>query len=623
ELPQKQTLQTPNISSSEILSSQIIEQPTAIAPVSFANTSAITQESPLKPVLAVETITPISTAIQPQQQLTNELPQKQTLQTPNISSSEMLSSQIIEQPTAILPVKSANTSAITQESPLTPALAVETITPISTTIQPQKLTDEFLQKQTLQTRNISSIQVQQLMGSQLSIPEKSADNTPVANKILPTNQKTLSLGLTVETSTPVLNSVIFHQEQPASELTKQQSRQIIGNVLSSQVQKLISSQLHSSEILEEPVAIPTLREPIKRTISSANAYILDRTLSNSHKQSLIPKIITETNATLLHSTVEPQEKLTPDLPKIQQRFVHKNVASIQPLLTDASAKISSFHTNISTLPFVDNLPSSAINSDIVPNTILDSSNVGTDIQSRVNFSDSHLSDFRREKASAQEIGSQNHNQNYRKHIPIEKFGVAQRWGELGKGEGEMNVSYAHHPGNMQLHNINSNEAMLTNPVENLILPQNAPPNFSMSADRGKDGVKSSDFRQLEESDLISSSDSHFLLKFLPVSPNDKSSSEHDIRPLSEPINDLAVKNLSVIARSSEKLQKRWRSRSVSKRSPLQTSPLVDAPPAIQVTIGRLEVRSAAPAPPPPRPKPRPAPSVMSLNEYLQRRARRG
>nr|MDZ8008610.1 hypothetical protein [Nostoc sp. DedSLP05] len=623
ESSQKRLLQTGNILNSEILSSQIVEQPTAILPVKSANTSTITQESPSTPGLVVETITPISTAIQPQQQLTNELPQKQTLQTPNISSSEMLSSQIIEQPTAILPVISANTSAITQESPLTPALAVETITPISTTIQPQKLTDEFLQKQTLQTRNISSIQVQQLMGSQLSIPEKSADNTPVANKILPTNQKTLSLGLTVETSTPVLNSVIFHQEQPASELTKQQSRQIIGNVLSSQVQKLISSQLHSSEILEEPVAIPTLREPIKRTISSANAYILDRTLSNSHKQSLIPKIITETNATLLHSTVEPQEKLTPDLPKIQQRFVHKNVASIQPLLTDASAKISSFHTNISTLPFVDNLPSSAINSDIVPNTILDSSNVGTDIQSRVNFSDSHLSDFRREKASAQEIGSQNHNQNYRKHIPIEKFGVAQRWGELGKGEGEMNVSYAHHPGNMQLHNINSNEAMLTNPVENLILPQNAPPNFSMSADRGKDGVKSSDFRQLEESDLISSSDSHFLLKFLPVSPNDKSSSEHDIRPLSEPINDLAVKNLSVIARSSEKLQKRWRSRSVSKRSPLQTSPLVDAPPAIQVTIGRLEVRSAAPAPPPPRPKPRPAPSVMSLNEYLQRRARRG
>ncbi|PHM06957.1 hypothetical protein [Nostoc sp. 'Peltigera malacea cyanobiont' DB3992] len=111
----------------------------------------------------------------------------------------------------------------------------------------------------------------------------------------------------------------------------------------------------------------------------------------------------------------------------------------------------------------------------------------------------------------------------------------------------------------------------------------------MSADRGKDGVGSSYFRQLEESDF---------------------------RPLSQPINDLTVKNLSVIAGSSKKVQKRW-------RSPSQTSPVgLDTPPKIQVTIGRLEIRSAAPAPPPPRPKPRPATSVRGLNEYLQRRARR-
>ncbi|MCC5604911.1 hypothetical protein, partial [Nostoc favosum] len=171
----------------------------------------------------------------------------------------------------------------------------------------------------------------------------------------------------------------------------------------------------------------------------------------------------------------------------------------------------------------------------------------------------------------------------RKHITTQKVGVVEQWNELGQAGEEMNINYAHHPANMQRQQINPNEGILTNPVENVILPQNVSPNLSMSADRGRDRVESSYFRQLEESDL---------------------------RPLSEPINDLTVKNLSVIARSSKKLQK---------RSPAE----YETPPAIQVTIGRLEIRSAAPAPPPPRPKPRPAASVMSLNEYLQRRARRG
>ena len=170
----------------------------------------------------------------------------------------------------------------------------------------------------------------------------------------------------------------------------------------------------------------------------------------------------------------------------------------------------------------------------------------------------------------------------RQHIGIQKIGVVEQWDELGQVGGEMNVNYAHHPANMQGQQINRNHGILTSPVENLILPQNASPNLSMSADRGKDDVGSSYFRQLEESDF---------------------------RPLSQPINDLTVKNLSVVAASSKKAQK---------RSP----PKYDAPPPIQVTIGRLEIRSAAPAPPPPRPKPRTATSVMSLNEYLQRRARR-
>ncbi len=43
------------------------------------------------------------------------------------------------------------------------------------------------------------------------------------------------------------------------------------------------------------------------------------------------------------------------------------------------------------------------------------------------------------------------------------------------------------------------------------------------------------------------------------------------------------------------------------------------PQTVQVTIGRLEIR-ATPPPAPHRPKPRPAPTMMSLDEYLRRRA---
>jgi hypothetical protein len=53
----------------------------------------------------------------------------------------------------------------------------------------------------------------------------------------------------------------------------------------------------------------------------------------------------------------------------------------------------------------------------------------------------------------------------------------------------------------------------------------------------------------------------------------------------------------------------------------ETSPNSATPQTVQVTIGRLEIR-ATPPPAPPRPKPRPAPAVMSLDEYLRRRARR-
>ncbi|WP_375453234.1 hypothetical protein [uncultured Nostoc sp.] len=589
-------------------------------------------------------------------------------QLPQVESSEDFPPQLQSESTAMSTMGNSwkgytnvYAPAISQVLPLTPMLAVETSTPASSSViqHQKKAVTELSSTQLLQrSGNVSSTQVQKLISLQPSIPEKPVDSAPVTNQILPTNQKSLTPGLTLETSTADFSPVIQHQKQSASELVQQQLPQIIGNenVLSLQVKKLINPQLDSSQFLEEPVvmsttvnswrgyanayasasgrvlsltpvptmdtsisalspviqpqvqhgAIPSLflsetlrvacfparvRDatrsllPRRGTVSSANASTIDSTLANSHKQTLTPTIATETIA-------EPQEKLTSNVPENQQRFVHKNVSSIQPLLADASAKLSSLQANSSTAPFVNNLPSSVasqpiiqlttINSDIIATPALHPSTPGIDIQSQVNFSNSHLSDFRGEKASAQEVGSQNYNKSDRKHIAIQKIGVVEQWDELGQVGGEMNVNYADHPANMQRQQINRNQGILTSPVENLILPQNASPNLSMSADRGKDAVGSSYFRQLEESDF---------------------------RPLSHPINDLTVKNLSVIAASSKKVQK---------RSPVD----LDTPPTIQVTIGRLEIRSAAPALPPPRPKPRTASSVMSLNEYLQRRARR-
>ncbi|MEH2154082.1 hypothetical protein [Nostoc sp.] len=581
-------------------------------------------------------------------------------QLPQVETSEDFLPQLQSQSTAMSTMVNSwkgytnvYAPAISQVLPLTPMLAVETSAPASSSViqHQKKAVTELSSMQLLQrSGNVSSTQVQKLISLQPSIPEKAVDSAPVANQILPTNQKSLTPGLTLETSTSSFSPVIQHQKQSASELVQQQLPQIIGNenVLSLQVKKLINPQLDSSQFLEEPVAMSTtgnswrdyanayasaservlsltpvptmdtsisalspviqpqvqhgaipsllyerLRQqdatrsllPRRGTVSSANASTIDSTLANSHKQTLIPTIATETIA-------EPQEKLTSNVPENQQRFVQKNVSSIQPFIANASAKLSSLETNSSTAPFVNNLSSSvasqpitqvtAINSDIIPTPALHLSTPGIDIQSQVNFSDFHLSDFRPEKASTQEVGSQNYNKSDRKHIGIQKISVVEQWDELGQAGGEMNVNYVHHPVNMQRQQINRNQGILTSPVENLILPQNTSPNLSMSADRGKDGLGSSYFRQLEESDL---------------------------RPLSGPINDLTVKNLSVIAASSKKAQKR-------------SSVDLDTPLPIQVTIGRLEIRSAAPAAPPPRPKPRTEPSVMGLNEYLQRRARR-
>ncbi|WP_375443170.1 hypothetical protein [uncultured Nostoc sp.] len=662
-------------------------------------------------------------------------------QLPQVESSEDFLPQLQSQSTAMSTMVNSwkgytnvYAPAISQVLPLTPMLAVETSTPASSSViqhQKQAVT-ELSSTQSLQrSGNVSSTQVQKLISLQPSIPEKPVDSAPVANQILPTNQKSLTPGLTLETSTAGFSPVIQHQKQSASELVQQQLPQIIGNenVLSLQVKKLINPQLDSNQFLEELVAMSTtgnswrgyantytsaservlsltpvptmdtsisalspviqpqvqhgaipsllyerLRQrdatrsllPRRGTVSSANASTIDSTLANSHKQSLTPTIAIETIA-------EPQERLTSNVPENQQRFVHKNVSSIQPIVADASAKLSSLETNSSTAPFVNNLSSSiasqpitqltAINSDIIPTPALHPSTPGIDIQSQVNFSDSHLSDFRPEKASAQEVGSQNYNTSDRKHIDIQKIGVVEQWEELGQAGAEMNVNYAHHPTNMQRQKINPNEGIFTSPVENLILPQNPSPNLSMSADRFKkrQHIGSQKIGVVEQWDELRQGEAEMNVNYahhptnmqrqkinpnegiftspvensiLPqnTSPNLSMSAdrgkdevkslyftqleESDFRPLSGPINDLTVKNLSVVAASSKKAQKRW-------RSPSQTSPVgLDTPPKIQVTIGRLEIRSAAPAPPPPRPKPRPATSVMGLNEYLQRRARR-
>ncbi|MEH1770888.1 MAG: hypothetical protein V7K76_25235 [Nostoc sp.] len=567
--------QLPQVESSEDFPPQLQSQSTAMSTMGnswkgYTNVyaPAISQVLPLTPVLAVETSTPASTVIQLQEQPIAELPQKRSLQTRNISTSEILSSQIIEEPTAM-----------------------------STT------------------------------GNSLR---------GYANAYAPTSEGVLLLTPvpTMDTSISALNPVIQLQVQHG--------------------------------------AIPSLRDathnllPRRGTVSSANASTIDSTLANSHKQSLTPTIATETIA-------EPQEKLTSNVPENQQRFVHKNVSSIQPFIADASAKLSSLETNSSTAPFVNNLSSfvasqpitqlTAINSDIIPIPALHPSTPEIDIQSQVNFSDFHLSDFRREKASAQEVGLQNYNKSDRKHINIQKIGVIEQWDELGQAGGEMNVNHAHHPANMQRQKINPNEGIFISPVENLILPQNPSPNLSMSADRFKKrqhiGIQK--IGVVEQWDELRQGEAEMNVNYayhpanmqrqkinpnegiftspvenliLPQNPSlnlsmsaergkDEVKSlyftqleESDFRPLSGPINDLTVKNLSVIAASSKKVQNRW-------RSPSQTSPVgLDTPPKIQVTIGRLEIRSAAPAPPPPRPKPRTTSSVMSLNEYLQRRARR-
>jgi hypothetical protein len=251
-------------------------------------------------------------------------------------------------------------------------------------------------------------------------------------QILPTNQKTLTPGLTVDTNTLGFSPVIQDQKQSLNELKQQQSAQRTGKTLPLQVQKVIRPQIYSADHILEE----SVAIP---SVSSHNTPVIDRVLPSP------PRSAVDTSTPALSPVIQSQ-------------------ASSIPSTIDRSSLNS--HKQI------DN------------------------VQQRVNFPDSQLSDFREEIAS----------------------------------------------------------------------------NLSTSTNRGKDRVQSSYFRRAEVSDL---------------------------KPLSQPTYDLS--------------RKKYHRLSFEEHRTL---------PAIQVKIGRLEIRTVAPAPPPPRPKPRPAPSVMSLDEYLQRRVRR-
>ncbi|MEH2372448.1 hypothetical protein [Nostoc sp.] len=613
----------------------------------------IGDQKPLTSVLRVETSTStLNPVIQPQEKLVSELLQKQPLQitgnisssqVPKVESSEIFSSQILKEPTAM---SRTGNSCIGDANAYTPAVDSDNssyLENLSLNLSPKR-------KETLNYPPDSVGTGVRDLGFSYHVKSQAIDQVLAIG-----DQKPLTSVLRMETSTSTLNPVIKPQEKLVSELLQKQPLQITGNISSSQVPKVESSEIFSSQILKEPTAMSRTGNSC---IGDANAYTpavdsdnssylenlslnlspkrketldflpdsvatgvrdlgfsyhvksqaIDQVLaigdqkrltsvlrmetststlnpviqpqvepiamsttgfanaqsrnfpieSSSHKQTLTPAIARETSFTLPHSIAEQHSKLASDVSEVPQRFVHKNVSSIQPRLADASPKLSSLQTNSYTALFGDNLSLSvtsqpvtqltAIHSDIIPTPALHPSTAGTDRQPQISFSDSHLSDFRGNETSTQEVGSQNHNRNYHKYIDIQK--------------------------------INPNEGIVTNPVEKLILPQNSSSNFSMSADRGKEGVQSSYFRQLEESDL---------------------------KPLSVPMNDVTVKSLSVLAASSKEDRKR-------------ISGHLETPPVIQVSIGRLEVRNAAPAPPLPRPKARPAPSVMSLNDYLRRRA---
>ena len=465
---------------------------------------------------------------------------------------------------------------------LTPTLTVENNTsPSSPAInqhQPPLVELQELRSLLITPVVSSSPQSQKLISTEISPTQPQLEPpliSPLANQVLSiVDNKPLTPALAVKTNTSASIPVI-QQQQPVGEL--QELRPLLTTPVASSSppsQKLISTEISTVQPQPEPVAIEqsagSSRAIAKSaTPSQASASIIDRMSPNPHNQLLTPTIAIQTNVTLPHSVAESQGKPASEVPKIQRRFAHQGVSSTQLPLTDVSPEPFSLKTKSPTAAVVDDLPSSVTSQqptqlnthlDTIPTPALRASTAVAYVQPQVSFSDSNLSDFlKREQRTGNSeqgvlVGDLNPNQNLQR----------------------LEVGVSDFP-------IGNDEGIVSSRVDNLILPQNPTPNpYTYGGRKNENGVRSSYFKHLDES---------------------------DIRPLAQSINDVTEKSLSVIAANSKE----------AKQRSLED---LEKPPVVQVTIGRVEIRATPPVPPPPRPKPRPAPSVMSLDDYLRRRAQR-
>ncbi|MEA5621543.1 hypothetical protein [Nostoc sp. UHCC 0251] len=592
--------QSLQVASSELPSPQFQPKSVTIAPAAN-KVLCIADNKPLKPVSVVETNTPVSIpTIKQQEQPVVELQglrspvralqSVRSLEKTRVVSSPQVPKQIslelsdhhtpeeavVNTPDSIMVVPT------TDKKPLTPALAVKTNTSalIPVIQQQQQPVGELQELRSLLTTPVvsSSPPSQKLISTEISTVQpqpESAVISPLANQVLSiVDNKPLTPALAVKTNTSASIPVI-QQQQPVGELQELRSLLTTPVVSSSpQSQKLISTEISTVQPQPEPMAIEQSAGSSRAIAKSAapsrgRVSIIDRMSSNPHNQPLTPAIAIQTHFTSPHSVAEPQGKLASEVQGIQRRFAHPGVSSTQLPLTDVSPEPSSLKTKSPTAAVVDDLPSSVTSqqptqlnthSNTIPTSGLRASTAVAYVQPQVSFSDSNLSDFpKREQRTANSkqgvlVGDLNPNQNLRR----------------------LEVGVSDSP-------IGNDEGIVSSRVDNLILPQNPTPNpYTYGGRENGNEVRSSYFKHLEES---------------------------DIRPLSQSINDVTEKSLSVIAANSKEAQQR-------------SLEDLETPPVVQVTIGRVEIRATPPAPPPSRPKPRPAPSVMSLDDYLRRRAQR-
>jgi hypothetical protein len=283
-------------------------------------------------------------------------------------------------------------------------------------------------------------------------------------------------------------------------------------------------------------------------------------LPNPHRQSLTPAIAIQTHVTSPHSVAEPQGKLASEVPGIQRKFAHQGVSSTQPPLTDVSPEPFSLETKSPTAVAVDDVPSSVISQQ----------------PTQLNAHSKTILTPTPELRPSTVVAS------VQPQVSFSDSNLSDFHEETLTQEVNQQKLARYSPKSNDIKNNTFNKSIVSSPVDNLILPKSSTPKPSANAVKGN-GVRSSYFKHLDES---------------------------DIRPIAQSINDVTEKSLSVIAASSKEAQQ---------RSPED----LETPPVVQVTIGRVEIRATPPpAPPPSRPKPRPASSVMSLDEYLRRRAQR-